>query len=510
MTAILTEKNHDNQVLNQENQALGHVKHTLMHENDRLHQQILILQKKHENTTQQLKERIDQQHSEIVQLHERVEDLMQENFQFNENLETLIAKNQELSLESANLNGMMNNEMEESPRNGGQVRHSRAKESYNELNLAAEMGEMSRKSSGLMEERHYQKQSSYSDLKSPLDGKFGRIRRGKSQVELVKSFLEDLKNINSSSQQNEAPSDLTKFVSQQVQRDIQRTLKTFVQEDLVETVKSIFGQRGSKRLGHHIHSRHSAEVHLEKIDENSVSVPSSPSAVYAEPGSIPGVKQAAREVFREETGNLSKTLELFHSLCASVDLDMLKALSDTNTKLVESLCASKETVEVLQNQMQTVIESHMEEVTSSIKEMGITDPGEKANLEKAIRESTMEAFAKVKPTARKQQAVGSLQGESRKQQAVGSLPQDEIDDLRDKIERLKQENKELNVTLTRAGRDKLMAMSRLNKEMEKLRAHIRSLQANSGRRGGGKVYSTQSSVPRSPTNSITVWTWGVT
>merc|ERR1719233_646879 len=87
----------------------------------------------------------------------------------------------------------------------------------------------------------------------------------------------------------------------------------------------------------------------------------------------------------------------------------------------------------------------------------------------------------------------------------------------DKIKKLEEENKNLTTTLTQAGRDKLMAMSRLNSEMDKLRSHIRSLQADydllkakiKRRAAKGRTSRGWKEGPRrSPTNSVTYWSWG--
>eukprot|EP00495_Collosphaeridae_sp_1-RS-2012_P002674 TRINITY_DN2279_c0_g2_i1.p1 TRINITY_DN2279_c0_g2~~TRINITY_DN2279_c0_g2_i1.p1 ORF type:complete len:167 (-),score=31.56 TRINITY_DN2279_c0_g2_i1:37-537(-) len=163
--------------------------------------------------------------------------------------------------------------------------------------------------------------------------------------------------------------------------------------------------------------------------------------------------------------------------------------------------------------MQTVIVSHMEEVTSTINELGITDGDEdKANLEKVIRESTMEALTEMKPmqipTSEDQEKVDSPLAIEK------AIPQIEKE-YQDKIEKLEQENRELNATLSRAGRDKLMAMSRLNSEMDKLRSHVRTLKASHDilkasarlRGRGGDSREWQDSQPRSPTSSITIWSW---
>jgi len=357
--------------------------------------------------------------------------------------------------------------------------HQRQNESFfNEMNLEAEMGEVSQNRSGSLEEKP----------RRPRLDHMSSIRsrnKSKSKKELVRTFLNDLKDINSSSVQHQLSSDLSKIVTKQVQTDIQRTLKTFVREDLVATIRSIW-------VGF---EKQSGDKESTKTDTGNVSL-----------------KKAARQVFREETGALSKTLELFSTLCSSLDLTMLKSLSDTNTKLVESLCASRESVEVLQNQMQSVIASHMEEVTSTINELGITDGAEdKANLEKVIRESTMEALSKMKPSSMDQEKAESPAVSEK------ALPQIEKE-YQDKIEKLEEENKKLTITLTQAGRDKLMAMSRLNSEMNKLRSHIRSLQADydllkaktrrRAARGRTSREYKDNTRSRSPTNSVTFWSWG--
>jgi len=489
MAAMLTERNHENQTLNQDKQVLTHDYQNLQQENHRLHQRIGALQKKHEVTVQELKGRINHQNEEISHLTDQLEEMMQKVFQLDENQEMLIMKNEELALASANDGAIQDQgfyiaeEMGDSSRSlpYRQPRgHQRQNESFfNEMNLEAEMGEASQNRSGSLEEKP----------RRPRHEQMSSLRKrnkSKSKKELVRTFLNDLKDINNSSVQHELSSDLSKIVTKQVQTDIQRTLKTFVREDLVATVRSLFSQS----------EKQSSDKQSIKTDSGNVSL-----------------KNAAREVFREETGALSKTLELFSTLCSSLDLTMLKSLSDTNTKLVESLCASRESVEVLQNQMQTVIVSHMEEVTSTINELGITDGTEdKANLEKVIRESTMEALSKMKPTSSMDQEKADSPAVSEK-----ALPQIEKEYL-DKIEKLEEENKKLTTTLTQAGRDKLMAMSRLNSEMNKLRSHIRSLQADHDllkakikrRAARGRTSRGWKDGPRSrsPTNSVTYWSWG--
>jgi len=488
MAAMLTERNHENQTLNQDKQVLTHDYQNLQQENHRLHQRIGALQKKHEATVQELKVRIGHQNDEISHLTDQLEEMMQKVFQLNENQEMLIMKNEELALASANDGAIQDQgfyiaeEMGDSSRSipYRQARgHQRQNESFfNEMNLEAEMGEVSQRSGSLEEKPRRPRHEQMSSMR--------KRNKSKSKKELVRTFLNDLKDINSSSVQHELSSDLSKIVTKQVQTDIQRTLKTFVREDLVATVRSIFSQS----------EKQSSDKQSVETDSGNVSL-----------------KKAAREVFREETGALSKTLELFSTLCSSLDLTMLKSLSDTNTKLVESLCASRESVEVLQNQMQTVIVSHMEEVTSTINELGITDGAEdKANLEKVIRESTMEALSKMKPTSSMDQEKAESPAISEK-----AIPQIEKEYL-DKIEKLEEENKKLTTTLTQAGRDKLMAMSRLNSEMNKLRSHIRSLQADHDllkakikRRAARERTSRgwkDGPRSRSPTNSVTFWSWG--
>jgi len=489
MAAMLTERNQENQTLNQDKQVLTHDYQNVQQENHRLHQRIGALQKKHEVTVQELKARIHHQNEEISHLTDQLEEMMQKVFQLNENQEMLIMKNEELALASANDGAIQDQGFYISEEMGDSSRsipyrqprgHQRQNESFfNEMNLEAEMGEVSQNRSGSLEEKP--RRSRHEHVSS-----MRKRNKSKSKKELVRTFLNDLKDINSSSVQHELSSDLSKIVTKQVQTDIQRTLKTFVREDLVATVRSIFSQS----------EKQSSDKQSTKTDAGNVSL-----------------KNAAREVFREETGALSKTLELFSTLCSSLDLTMLKSLSDTNTKLVESLCASRESVEVLQNQMQTVIVSHMEEVTSTINELGITDGAEdKANLEKVIRESTMEALSKMKPTSSMDQEKAESPAVSEK-----ALPQIEKEYL-DKIEKLEEENKNLTTTLTRAGRDKLMAMSRLNSEMNKLRSHIRSLQADydllkaktKRRAARGRTSREWKDGPRSrsPTNSVTFWSWG--
>jgi len=499
VAAMLTERDHENQTLNQDKQSLAHDYQNVLQENDRLHQRIHALQKKHEVVTQELNGRIQHQNAEISRLTEQLEEMMEKIFQLNENQEMLIMKNEELALGSANTLAMEDPGFYEhmdmgdlhrsisNPRRG----HQRENESFfNEMTLEAEMGEVRQnKSSGSFEEK---------PPRTKLEHKSSRRRRNWSQKELVKTFLNDLKNINSSTQQHEVSSDMSKLVTQQVQTGIQRTLKTFVREDLVATVKSIFSQKSGKKVS----------FQSQSSEEQSIIAPN-----LGDSGNI-ALKKAARDVFREETGTLSKTLELFNTLCSSLDLTMLKSLSDTNTKLVESLCASRESVEVLQNQMQTVIVSHMEEVTSTINELGITDGAEdKANLEKVIRESTMEALTEIKPipSSEDQEKVDSPKVSER------ALPPIEKE-YQDRIEKLEQENKELTATLSQAGRDKLMAMSRLNTEMDKLRSHIRSLQTDYDllkastkmRFGRGRTSREwqDGSRSRSPTNSVTIWAWG--
>jgi len=335
-------------------------------------------------------------------------------------------------------------------------------------------------SDGPVHSRRHSRNNSLSSLTKT------RSRRGKtlSQKQLMRDIAELKKTI---LPQRETQEDMCKTLSRQVLREVQRSLETFVQEELVDVVKDVFSDNPAMnpRL------KGCVSPSKEKIKS--------------------GVKDLAKEVFKEETENFKETLQRFEELCSKIDKDMLNSLSLTNNKLVDSLSASRKWFASFKSHIESVTNSHMNEVKDAISEVG-ANPGDikfdTKILGEMVRESTIELL-------KKNLEIGLKNATSTGTDKVKTQQdQQKLENLEEEIRKLSKENESLNTSLMQAGRDKLLAMSRLNEEIEKLRTYVRQLKsrsfANSGMNHHGGAYHSgyeSQEYTQSPRDSIISWAW---
>merc|ERR1719320_659870 len=84
-----------------------------------------------------------------------------------------------------------------------------------------------------------------------------------------------------------------------------------------------------------------------------------------------------------------------------------------------------------------------------------------------------------------------------------------VEELQRKNMKLVSENNELNTALMNAGRDKMMAMARLNEEMESMRTYVRNIKKPKSKLKRDKLYNSRKG-PRkysSPKNSSITKVW---
>jgi len=306
--------------------------------------------------------------------------------------------------------------------------------------------------------------------------------------EKLMRVIKDLKNTTVSQSEEH----MSKQLSRQVLGEVQRSLKTFVQSELVDVVKEVFSDNPAINTSFRLKGS-------------------------ASPSLKSGAKDVAKEVFKEETENFAKTLETFEVLCSKIDKDMLNSLSQTNNKLVDSLSASREWFASFKNHIETVTNSHMDDVKAAISKVGANHGDIKFDtktLGEMVRESTVELL-------KKNLEIGLMNADT----PVGFSPkavekvksqeeQQKVEALEEEIKKLNEQNQDLTSSLMQAGRDKLMAMSRLNEEIEKLRTYVRKLKSGSlphstmNRKGGAYRTGYESrEYTQSPRDSLISWAW---
>jgi len=285
---------------------------------------------------------------------------------------------------------------------------------------------------------------------------------------------------------------MSKQLSRQVLGEVQRSLKTFVQSELVDVVKEVFSDNPAINTS----------IRLKGA---------------ASPSLKSGAKDVAKEVFKEETENFAKTLETFEVLCSKIDKDMLNSLSQTNNKLVDSLSASREWFASFKNHIETVTNSHMDDVKAAISKVGANHGDIKFDtktLGEMIRESTVELLKKnLEAGLMNPDTPAGFSGNG-VEKVKSQDEQRKVEALEEEIKKLNIQNEDLTSSLMQAGRDKLMAMSRLNEEIEKLRTYVRQLKSGSlthstmNRKGGGYRSGYESrEYSQSPRDSLISWAW---
>jgi len=457
--------------------ALNHEQRNLTSEKNKLQQQLTALKKKSERQKDEMKVKLKRAENENDNLNGQIADLEQQihnlDRQNNSMMEQLMMAGttpveQEPTDTSAAVFAIDEGGGTSTPGGGSLKSKFRRDPSFTELTLAAEVGALDRRRkgsiSGLSDAGLDMAGHRRSD--SNMSARGGRRgRRGKSthQLEKLLKDVSDLKKLGDGGGMEDS-----KFISSKIVADITKSLKTFVQEDLVETIKEVLPLAGRPGLS----ARPSVEeFELDKLKQ-------SPRTRMME-----GVKEAVKEAMTKETGNVGDSVKTFEKLCKDLDLNMLSSLSQTNSKLVDSIAASQDWFNAFKEHVNTVISDHMEVLKTTVNKHGGQpsdvqfDPRQ---LEDLIKKSTAELLQKT---------------------GGGSTSDQPVDKLVAKLHTLETKNKELEEALTQAGRDKLMAMSRLNHELEALREHIRVLQLH-----GSKRRRSITSV-RSPTSSVANWTW---
>jgi len=275
------------------------------------------------------------------------------------------------------------------------------------------------------------------------------VRRKANSLLQHDKFIKDITEFNKTGLP-QSDQDMSKLFSKQALMEVQRSLKNFVQNDLVELVKEVFSEHPAMTPG--------------RLGIGGAT-PKSGQFNFA------NVKDVSKDVFKEETENFVKTLETFEKLCGKIDKEMLNSLSETNTKLVDSLSTSKEWFDSLKSHIETVTSSHMNEVRAAVKKAGINHNDVKFDtktLGDMIKESTITLLKKNKE-------MGMELSSMPRKSAGKEEEQRKIESLNEDLKKLTVENKKLNAVVTQAGREKLMAMSRLNEELEKMRTYVRQL-----------------------------------